>query len=381
MKSARKLVVLLFLLSCCLKAVAGDGTAKEGNSVRFAYDVSFDMNFDNREFSRSGFTPSMTIFASRLTPAVGLSVSSGNGTGHVVMAGIDIMKDFGSSDRNLFRDLSLYYRLNKEMGSTDITLYAGIFPRKAMNGEYSEAFFSDSLRFYDNNLEGLLVQFKRPKARFEIGCDWYGQYGQDRREKFLLFSSGEGKVAPVLALGYSIYVCHFAGSREVKGVVDNILANPYARLDFGSLLGIQELSFRFGWLQGMQNDRRNIGIYTYPCGGEFDVTVRNWNVSLSNGMYYGTDMMPYYNMCDAGGYKYGNRLYLGDPFYRIHDDDGTGPGLYDRLEVAWHPYVSGFLDIGIGARFHFHDFHYSGCQQMVKLSFNLHELLNSKRNK
>ena len=82
-------------------------------------------------------------------------------------------------------------------------------------------------------------------------------------------------------------------------------------------------------------------------------------------------MMPYYNSTDAGGDKYGTRLYMGDPFYRIHDLGQTGPGLYDRLEVYYEPYMGRHLAIRVGARFHFHGFRYSGCQQMVSVRFNL----------
>lgn len=375
----RCLAVSVLVMLSLFRLEAGNGGASDAHSIRFAYDVDFEMNFDNREFSRSSFSRSMTIFAARLTPSVGLTVNSRSGISHRIMAGLDIMKDFGSSDKDIFREITLYYKMDRTYGNTGLSVYAGVFPKRFVEGRYSEAFFSDSLRFYDNNQEGLLLKIRRPSAYYEIGCDWYGQYAQTEREKFLIFSSGEGKVAPVLSLGYSFYMCHFAGSREVAGVVDNILANPYARFDFGHLLGLQRFSVRFGWLQAMQNDRRNVGRYVFPCGGEFDVEISKWNVSVRNSMFYGTDMMPYYNCYDAGGYKYGNRLYLGCPFYRVFDDKTGGSGIYDRLDVFWTPYLSSFLKIYIGARFHFNDFSYSGCQQIVKLQFNMHELLT--RNK
>ena len=181
-------VVSLFLL-----AVAADAQKKD---VKFAYDVDFEMNFDNREFYRSAFTNSMTIFGARLTPSVGLEHVGKDGSHHRLMVGIDVMKDFGASpisellaggktdetalrqnNLNLFREITLYYRLQKQLRNMEMTIYAGIFPRKNMEGRYSQAFFSDSLKFYDNNLEGLLLKFRRPKAYFELGCDWMGQYG------------------------------------------------------------------------------------------------------------------------------------------------------------------------------------------------------------
>ena len=162
---------ILIFITILLSAVTAS------SQVKFDYDVDFEMNFDNREFYRSSFSESMTIFGARLTPSVGLKAFSADSASHRIMAGVDVMKDFGSDEVNkqLFKEIVIYYNLEKSVKNTDISLYAGIFPRAKMQGRYSQAFFSDSLRFYDNNLEGLLVQFHRPKAEFELGCDWFGQ--------------------------------------------------------------------------------------------------------------------------------------------------------------------------------------------------------------
>ena len=301
-------------------------SAREKN-VKFAWDVDFEMNFDNREFYESAFSTSMTIFGARLTPAIGLEHVSKDGSNHRIMAGIDVMKDFGASpvsellaggktdetllrqnNLNLFREITLYHLFEKRFNDTGLELYAGIFPRRNMEGRYSQAFFSDSLKFYDNNLEGLLVKIRRPKAYFEVGCDWMGQYGQARRERFMLYTSGEGKVAPVLSLGYSGYMYHFANSEQVKGLVDNILVNPYTRLDLSDRLPLQTFTMTFGWLQAMQNNRKHVHRYVFPYGGHFDLEVRKWNVALKNMIYFGKDLMPYYNWKDEGGFKYGSEL-------------------------------------------------------------------------
>jgi hypothetical protein len=356
----RNILVLIAILLSSITASA---------QVKFDYDVDFEMNFDNREFYRSNFSESMTIFGARLTPAVGLEAFSADSASHRIMAGIDVMKDFGSDEVNkeLFKEIVLYYNLEKSVKDTDISLYAGIFPRHKMKGRYSQAFFSDSLRFYDNNLEGLLVQFHRPKADFELGCDWFGQYGATRRERFMIFSSGEGEVAPMLAVGYSGYMYHFANSEQVKGLVDNILINPYARLDLSKKLDFQEFSLTLGWLQAFQNNRKHVGYYVFPGGGHFDLEMRKWDVAVKNMFYCGTGLMPYYNNHDEGGFKYGSELYLGDPFFRVHDDNTSRLGQYDRLEVCYEPSVGKYLKVRIAAVFHFNNFHYSGCQQVVGL--------------
>lgn len=389
----KKLIYITFLLVTAVCAGAA-----EKPKASFAYDVDFQMRFDNREFYGSAFTPSMTIFGARLTPSVGLALTESNGAQHRLMAGIDVMKDFGASpiseliaggktdetsvklnNLGLFRELTLYYNFHKKIARTDLEIYAGIFPRHAAEGAYSEALISDSLKFYDNNLEGLLLKFRRPQAYFEVGCDWMGQYGTARREKFMIFTAGEGKVLPFMSLGYAGYMLHYANSSKAKGLVDNILLNPYARFDLGDIAGLQKLSFRLGWLQAMQRDRVNVGMFVFPFGGEFDQEVRNWDVGIRNRMFFGRNMMPYYDGVDNAGVKYGPNVYYGDPFYRIHSDGRLQAGFYDRLEVYYEPKLGDFLSLRVAALFHFHGMHYSGCQQVISLRFNLQELINKNK--
>ena len=174
-------VLTLLLLSFSLKA--------EEDRVRFAYDVDFETRFDNREYYRSAFSPSMTVFGARLTPSVGLDIYQNKDMSHRLMVGIDVMKDFGASpvsklltggndtpetsqrqnNAGLFREMTLYYNLDVYTGKAGVQLYAGIFPRRAVQGEYSDVFFSDSLRFYDNNIEGILLRIRNPRTYWEVG--------------------------------------------------------------------------------------------------------------------------------------------------------------------------------------------------------------------
>ena len=58
--------------------------------ARFEYDVNFDFRFDNREYDRSGFQNSGTLFGARLAPSVGFSAGLG-GASHRLMAGVDAL--------------------------------------------------------------------------------------------------------------------------------------------------------------------------------------------------------------------------------------------------------------------------------------------------
>ena len=387
MKRFHLLILSLLLVSFSLNA--------EDDKVNFAYDIDFETRFDNREYYRSAFSPSMTVFGARLTPSVGFDIRQDDKISHRLMAGIDVRKDFGASpvskilsdgadvpetslnqnNTALFRDITLYYRLTANTRKAGVQLYAGIFPRRAVGGEYSDVFFSDSLKYYDNNMEGVLLQVHNDRIYWEVGCDWMGQYGKVRKEKFMVFSYGQSDITPFFKVGYSGYMYHFAGSQKAKGVVDNILLNPFVKFDCADRLGFQEFSARLGWLQAMQHDRVFVGHYVFPGGGELDLEIKKWNFGIRNRLFCGTDMMPYYNSTDAGGDKYGDRLYFGDPFYRMHDDGSTGIGTYDRLEFFYEPQVGPYLKIGVGARFHFHGTRYSGCQQVFSLKFNLLQIL------
>ena len=387
MKRFHLLILSLLWVSFSLNA--------EDDKVNFAYDIDFETRFDNREYYRSAFSPSMTVFGARLTPSVGFDIRQDDKISHRLMAGIDVRKDFGASpvskilsdgadvpetslnqnNTALFRDITLYYRLTANTRKAGVQLYAGIFPRRAVGGEYSDVFFSDSLKYYDNNMEGVLLQVHNDRIYWEVGCDWMGQYGKVRKEKFMVFSYGQSDITPFFKVGYSGSLYHFAGSQKAKGVVDNILLNPFVKFDFADRLGFQEFSARLGWLQAMQHDRVFVGHYVFPGGGELDLEIKKWNFGIRNRLFCGTDMMPYYNSTDAGGDKYGDRLYFGDPFYRMHDDGSTGIGTYDRLEFFYEPQIGPYLKIGVGARFHFHGTRYSGCQQVFSLKFNLLQIL------
>ena len=132
--------LMLLLFSFSLRA--------EDDKVRFAYDVDFEMRFDNREYYRSAFSPSMTIFGARLTPSLGLDIYQNRDMSHRLMVGIDVSKDFGASpvskllsggadipetsqkqnNTDLFREMTLYYKLHADMDKAALELYAGISP-------------------------------------------------------------------------------------------------------------------------------------------------------------------------------------------------------------------------------------------------------------
>ncbi len=282
---------------------------------RVEWSVGFDTRFDNREYAGSRLATSQTLFASRLSPSVGL----GWGSGSTLWAGADLQLDFGAAE--LFSTpprIVMYYQYD----SPKYKAVAGVFPRTRMSGYYSSAFFSDSVRFYDNNLEGFLLQYEGEDGSVELGLDWDGMYSADRRESFRIFSAGRGRLGHLYG-GYAFSMYHLASCHSVHGVVDNILLNPYVGFDFTGMVPVEAFRLQAGWLQAFQRDRVNENKFVFPYGGVIDLVLENWGFGVSNSLYIGGDQMPYYN-------RYSSRLYSGNPFFRTSD------GVYNRTELYWN---------------------------------------------
>ena len=125
------LSVIIALISSVSLALASENGRK---GVSFAYDVNFEMHFDNREFDKNNFSNSSTLFGARLTPSIGFDVKQKGGMHHRVMMGVDVMKEFGAgSDYKVLGDVSLWYRMQKKLGKTEVLLTAGVFPRRFSN--------------------------------------------------------------------------------------------------------------------------------------------------------------------------------------------------------------------------------------------------------
>ena len=356
----RRLITIILALALCLDVAA--------QSNIWDYDADFEYYFDNREFDyrHTNYTTSMTINAARLTPWVGVRIPQKNFVTHSLRLGVDLKRNMGEQldAASAIGDLLFYYNVDARLRRGRISGTFGLYPRKMSEGEYSYAFMSDSLRFFDNNLEGMLIKWRSSRLYAEIGCDWMGMYGQNRRERFKIFSAGSWKLQDGLSAGWAAVMYHYAGSLGQPGVVDNHLLNPYIRYDFSNSTRLDELSLKFGGLLSYQWDRlEDEGCL--PMGAEIEFNMLYKKLGLRNTLYVGDDLMPYYSRVRYGK-KYGSELYSGSPFY----SGGRG---YDRLEIFWAPQISAWLRLNVSLVFHFTDEMqpFSGWQQKVSLIFDL----------
>lgn len=363
-----------FILLCALLSVAVEGQCQvagrngKPSPVKFEYDANLHFYFDNREFAYSDdrITPSMTDNAIMLTPAVGFSVDQGLKANHRVMLGVDLLRNMGSGQTtNLFREITIYYDAHVNLKKGRFEGLAGVFPRRFMEGDYSESFYSDSLKFHDPNLDGILLKYRSDRFYAELGCDWMGQAGRERKERFEVYTAGRWNAVRWFALGWSGSIYHYAGSELAPGVVDNHKFNPYVLFDCACFTGMQELSLKAGPVITYQWDRSRDEHPVGPMGGEAVLKLRNWNFCVENTAYFGDNLLYYYQGKDLGGNKYGNNLYRGLPFYT---------GFYDRVVVSWNPRITDWCRLNLSARMHFAKSGFLGWQQVLSLTFNLDAL-------
>lgn len=327
MKSIRTLLALL-----CV------ALAMPVSAQKFLWSADFDFNFDNREYADLSI-PSQTLFGARLTPMVGMGWGKGQ---HALMIGADITKAFGRDTRFCENpELVLYYAYRgRQFNAT-----AGIYPRKMLLGDYSGAIASDSVRFYDKNLDGLLLQYRGTGGFVELGVDWDGIYSVEEREKFRIFSAGE-YTRQVFTYGYTLSVYHYAGRVGLAGVVDNIAIQPYIGAKFEHLLPLDRLSLTASWIQTFQRDRITGEKGVQPYGGELRLRLEKWHVGIDNRLYIGNNLMPYFA-------KYGGDLYSGERFYAM---EGGASKCYNRTELYydrtwWSDAVPVSLHAGISLHF------------------------------
>jgi len=364
------------------------------NKGEFIYDVNFQYNFDNREFDAGDelFTKSKTINAARLAPSVGVSFKQNKSLTHKVMAGVDVVKDMGG---DMMHEATLWYELDANLANSHIKGYAGAFPRRnsvfgatdtQMEGmpgrNIPTALLSDEYRFYDSNVEGFMVTAQRRRAYYEIGLDWLGMYGSQRREQFIVFSYGKSQLSKCVSAGWAANFHHYANAIEYGGVVDDNLLSPFVELDFKDFFrnGPQALSLTFNAIGGLHQDRKRDTGLDLSYGGQVGFNIMNWNVGIRNELYYGNSLMPYWSVVSPEGTAYASDLYRGNPFYRMDEVNSGAKTMkaYDRLEAYYQPSIASFLDLRISFVAHFAQGQFQGWQQKLGLVFDLEKARNSR---
>ena len=346
-------------------SAVGDLSAR--NRFSWEYDADFQLIFDNREFAPSGgaFIPSGTMNTAVFAPTVGFSVQQSRQVHHRLAVGVELAHDLGVRTwEGLATEPVLFYDVHVQTEKGVFEGLAGVFPRRYLEGDYTEALFSGMYRNTDRYVEGLFLKWRAKRFYTELGCDWMGQFGAGR-ERFQVISFGRWAATEWLSLGWTGSFYRYGASAATRNVVDNHLLEPWIKMNFSQRTSWQELSVQLGALASYQHDRAQSSSPFLPYGGELKLTARRWNVGVSNITYLGRDLMPYFRETDPSGAIYATSLYFGTPCYS---------GFYDYAEVAWIPQISHYLFLRVAAKFHFGQGGFLGWQQQFSLRFNLDAL-------
>ncbi|WP_300723321.1 hypothetical protein [uncultured Alistipes sp.] len=360
----RKLLTLAAALCIC-----GGGLRAQ----QILVGADFATRFDNREYANNTFNESQTLFSARLTPRVGVAWQEKN----QLVLGVDMLQNFGQHNGAREPFLSdvkplMYYRF----ATRNVTAAAGIFDRKELMGEYSQALISDSVAFYHNGLSGFLgryVSTQREKSYVEMAIDWEGMYSDASREMFRILSAGRYTFDRGFYFGYAFSMFHFAGSKLNENVTDNLLVNPFVGWEFEAFF---DFDVKAGMLFAPQRARSLDHEWKKPCGGQIDLKISRWGLKIENNLYLGQNLQPLRNETanPATGLTYGaDGLYAGEAFY------ATTEHVYNR---TWVGYDRKFFDdtvhVEAGMVFHY-DGTGLGTQQVVKLSVDIQRMFGMRR--
>lgn len=353
-----RIIRILLVASAVLSAAASARAQKDPKLIAGA---DFDTYFDNREYSGCEFGESQTLFSSRLTPWIGFGWNASNS----LMVGMDLRSDFGNSDVTFEKARpQIYYRFE----NAKVSAYAGIFPRERMAGDYTEAILSDSMRFYDNRIQGFMGQYRGRRGFVELSVDWCGMYSEDSREKFRILSAGEyafDNYRRRFYGGYALMMFHFAGSKRIAGCVnDNITIAPYVGARFEAFF---DFDIKLRYIQTLQRDRANDAEYRTPKGGMLQARISKWGLYIDEQLYVGQNLQPYYSSfrSEAFPHGYGGELYSGERFF------GTDKHIYNSTKIGYdRRFFDDTLRVNCWLAFKY-DGTGGGTQQVVQLSVRL----------
>ena len=152
-----KILTLLTLISCAI------------NAQKFVYDIDFLTFFDNRE-SRIPSYPSKTLFGVRLSPEIGFEINDSTYGNHRLMAGASYTQPFGSQWPDIKIRPTIYYRYRQQ--GFDLSL--GFVPWRNIRTSLPDYLFSDSLRYFSPNIQGVHFGYSSRHGFAEFICDWRG---------------------------------------------------------------------------------------------------------------------------------------------------------------------------------------------------------------
>jgi len=329
-----------------LLILAGMVTA---NAQEVGWNIHFHGFADNREYAKSG-RYSQSILGMRLAPELLFSVDST----HELHVGINLLHEFGADSRKTDRVLPMVYYHFSQSGHD---FYIGMFPRKALLGNYHRLLLTDTLQYYRPNVEGMLWRFGKRTFHEQVWIDWTSRQTRTDREQFMVGFSGLVKPGRWY-VAHQVTLWHDAGrmvedDEDEQPVRDNGAALVKLGTDLSRMWFLDSADISVGAAFGYDRLR---GIYGWnlPVGFIADVYAEYRKVFIANTVYAGEPM----------NVAYGDRFYMAD--------------FYNRLELGWKPLQFKGLESRFTLSFHFSKGAIDN-QQQFSLHYDLGRLYPKQR--
>jgi hypothetical protein len=352
-KLLRNIVVIGMLIIeavfCCAMAQT---------KVSFAYDTDFLLYFDNREYDRTPGQRSQTIFGVRLAPEIGVQIADSTESKHRLMAGVSYNQPFGASWGKITVKPTIYYRI--ETKGFDINL--GFVPYRYLKENLPEYLLSDSISYYNSNLQGALFQYESEMGFASLMADWRGMYSEETREAFRVIIGGQYRYKWLQAGGYAM-LNHLANSTQTNCVYDDIMINPYVGVNLGEIVApLDSFNIRLGYIGGFQRERAtDTALFTHAFNAELFLRWRF--LGFKQSFYYGDSLYPLYEKQQA-------TLNMGDPWYKSK--------LYSRTDFFIYLYNNRFVNCYFSFNLHVNETGNVNCQQQIIAQFNLGKVFSKK---
>jgi hypothetical protein len=352
-KLLRNIVVIGMLI---IEAVFCCAVAQ--TKVSFAYDTDFLLYFDNREYDRTPGQRSQTIFGVRLAPEIGVQIADSTESKHRLMAGVSYNQPFGASWGKITVKPTIYYRI--ETKGFDINL--GFVPYRYLKENLPEYLLSDSISYYNSNLQGALFQYESEMGFASLMADWRGMYSEETREAFRVIIGGQYRYKWLQAGGYAM-LNHLANSTQTNCVYDDIMINPYVGVNLGEIVApLDSFNIRLGYIGGFQRERAtDTALFTHAFNAELFLRWRF--LGFKQSFYYGDSLYPLYDKQQA-------TLNMGDPWYKSK--------LYSRTDFFIYLYNNRFVNCYFSFNLHVNETGNVNCQQQIIAQFNLGKVFSKK---
>ena len=309
--------------------------------------------FDNRE-GDTQYAAAKTFFQTQLAPEIGVSLLDGR---HRVAAGAVWTQPIGCEWEGHRLSPTVYYRYQDK----GLRFAMGMFGRDQLYAEMPNYIWNDSVKYAQRNIRGAMIGYRNENGYFQAFLDWRGMQTKTQREAFNIIASGERLHAGGKFLwGGLAMMNHLAldkSGRPDQHVVDNLLYNPYAGVNFAKAiprLPLDSCALRIGVLGDLTRDRGD-GEWKTPVGIWADLDVAWRFLELKNTFYAGGRLYPLYG-------RYSFVLDQGEPYYAA--------SLYNRTSVGVVFLRRSFMELKATLDFNLAPSHFNFYQRVL-LSFSI----------